>query len=205
MRIPLHIFEERYKELMQYAIDHSGQFGLSYKDDASIGQETLPEISSVGCAAKISTVFPLEEGRMNILSLGLIRYRVIEFTQTTPFLVARIETFQDDDVETEGDISLLFEDTKEITLQFLSTLQSLNDASLQASVELPNDPEALSLIISSALPLENEGKQSLLEITSTKLRLTRLRHYLVSSMTDLEKRVGKHDGAKRNGHNKWRT
>src|SRR5271156_4489752 len=61
--LPLHIFEERYKELMQYAIEHSGQFGLSYKDDASIGQETHPAISSVGCAAKINTVFPLEEGR----------------------------------------------------------------------------------------------------------------------------------------------
>src|SRR5215211_1475148 len=75
--LPLHIFEDRYKQMMRRAIDGGGLFGLSYRSDAFIGRDTPPEVSSVGCVAKINAVIPLEEGRMNIISTGLVRYRVL--------------------------------------------------------------------------------------------------------------------------------
>jgi hypothetical protein len=58
------------------------------------------------------------------------------------------------------------------------------------------------MIVSSAMPIDDEDKQRLLEMTSTRLRLSSLRHYLLQSITRLQTRVGKHDGAKQNGHNK---
>jgi ATP-dependent Lon protease len=199
--LPLHIFEERYQAMIRHAIENSGQFGLSYKGDAAVSIETPPEIGSVGCAAKIKAVLPLEEGRMNILSAGLLRYRIAEFTQTEPFLIAKVSTFSDD-LEPGADLSRLHEDTKEITGQFLKLLQSLNDMSALSNMELPSAPEALSMIISSAMPIDDEDKQRLLEMTSTRLRLSSLRHYLLQSISRLQIRVGKHDGAKQNGHNK---
>ncbi|MGH9760382.1 MAG: LON peptidase substrate-binding domain-containing protein, partial [Blastocatellia bacterium] len=47
--LPLHIFEDRYKAMMRYAIENRGQFGLSYRDDAAVGKDTPPEVGSVGC------------------------------------------------------------------------------------------------------------------------------------------------------------
>ena len=202
--LPLHIFEERYKAMMKHAIDHSGQFGLSYREDAGVSLQTLPEIGSIGCAAKVKAVVPLEEGRMNILSMGILRYHIAEVIQSEPFVIAKVSVFTDDP-EPDADLSRLHDDTTEMTGEFLKLLQTLNDISQQSSLELPKNPEALSMIISSALPIEDKDKQRLLEMTSTRLRLTNLRHYLLQSMSRLQSRVRKHDGARQNGHNKWKA
>ena len=42
--LPLHIFEERYKEMMRYAVEHGGMYGLSFRDNAAVGHDTVPEI-----------------------------------------------------------------------------------------------------------------------------------------------------------------
>ena len=49
--LPLHIFEERYKAMMRYAIDNGNMFGLSYRNDAQVGRDTPPETGSIGCIA----------------------------------------------------------------------------------------------------------------------------------------------------------
>src|SRR5260370_38297736 len=71
--LPLHIFEDRYKDMMRYAIENQGQFGLSYREDAAAGIETPLAIGGVGCAARINAVMPLEGGRVNVISTVLIR------------------------------------------------------------------------------------------------------------------------------------
>ena len=197
--LPLHIFEDRYKEMMKYAIENQGQFGLSYRPDAAIGLETPPAVGSAGCAAKISAVMPLEQGRMNVISTGLIRYRIVEVKQSAPFVIAVIEPFSDDP-EPHADLSRLQKDTGELAGQFLNALQALNDSSTPEQFELPEDPETFSLSVASALPIDNETKQALLETTSTRLRLTRLRHFLVGSLSNLNQRLIKHERAKGNGH-----
>jgi len=67
---------------------------------------------------------------------------------------------------------------------------------------LPEDAEAFSLFVASALPLDDGSRQALLEITSTKGRLTRLRHYLVNTLSSYTERLRLHELAKRNGHGK---
>jgi Lon protease-like protein len=199
--LPLHIFEERYKAMMRYAIENSGQFGVSFRDDASIGRESQPEIGSVGCAAKIYAVMPLEEGKMNVLSTGLMRYRIVGFKQVVPFLIAKIETFGDD-TEEESDLTRLYSDTRELAQKFLEAVRSLSDSGSTPAMELPEEAEAFSLLVASAVPLEDESKQALLETTSTKARLTRLRHYLINTLAKYTERLRLHDLAKRNGHGK---
>jgi Lon protease-like protein len=197
--LPLHIFEDRYKDMMRHAIENQGQFGLSYRDDAAVGEQSVPAIGSVGCAARINAVMPLEGGRMNVISTGLIRYRILAVKQSAPFIIAAIEPFSDDP-EPQADLSRLQNDTSALTTQFLTALQELNDASAHEQPELPEDAESFSLSVASALPIDNEAKQRLLEMTSTRLRLTRLRHYLVGSLSSLNQRVIKHERAKSNGH-----
>lgn len=197
--LPLHIFEERYKAMMRYAIEHGGMFGLSYRSDAQVGRDTPPAAGSVGCIAKINAVMPLEQGRMNILSTGLLRYRVASVYQAEPFLLAKIETFADD-LEPGADLAQMVEDSRAMADEFLEAAQSLDEPGVPSIQELPDDPEAFSLLIAGLLPIDNDAKQTLLELTSTRVRLTRVRHYLARALADFNARIKVQEVAKTNGH-----
>jgi len=199
--LPLHIFEERYKQMMRYAVENGNVFGLSYRGDAFIGRETPPEVSSVGCVAKINALVPQEEGKMNIISTGLIRYRVLGLQQSQPFILARVEPFSDD-LEPGADLNRIFVDISEMCKRFLEAAQELDESGALVSQDLPEDPEAFSLIISSALPIDNDLKQNLLEMTSTRLRLTRLRQYVLSALSQYDERLKIQERARSNGHGK---
>lgn len=200
--LPLHIFEPRYKEMVSFAIDHGGMFGLSYRDDAAIGRETIPEIDSVGCVAKINAVMPLEEGKMNLISRGVIRYRVLGFRQVSPFVVSTVETFTDD-LEPGEDLARLFVEVVELCKDFLSTAaRALDEPGIAEPSPLPGDPEALSLLIASLLPLENDSKQNMLEMRSTRLRLSRLRPHITAFLTDYKRQIRMKELSKGNGHGK---
>lgn len=197
--LPLHIFEERYKSMINYAIEHKRVFGLSYCKEADVGIESSPDIGSVGCVARIETFLPLEKGKMNLISTGVVRYKVVSFLQTVPFLIARVEPFTDD-LEPDEDMPALFEDLMEICKKFLTAAQTLNGVEPAISPELPDDPEAFSLLIASALPIDNDRKQRLLEMLSTKMRLTRLKNYVTEILSDYNERLRIQGIAKHNGH-----
>ena len=197
--LPLHIFEDRYKQMMRHAIEHEGMFGLSYRSDAAIGQDTLPEIGSIGCVAKINAVVPLADGRMNVISTGLVRYRVIGLPQAAPFIVARIETLGDD-LEPGEDLNRLFVDIARLFKEFMEAANALDELNGPINQDFPEDAEAFSLVVSSFLPIDNDAKQALLEMTSTKLRFTRLRPYLTTALSQFSVRIRIQQKAKSNGH-----
>jgi Lon protease-like protein len=199
--LPLHVFEERYKEMMQYAIDHGGMYGLSFRDDASAGRESIPEVGHIGCLAKINAVMPLEEGRMNIISTGIIRYRVTGYMQMVPFLIAHIETFTDE-LEHDTELTRLFESMEKTGKELMEAAQQLDETNGVFNSDLPDDPEGFSMIMSALLPLNHETKQKLLEMTSTKTRLVRLRGYMISTLSDYHARIDIRNRAKTNGHGK---
>lgn len=197
--LPLHIFEDRYKKMMNHAIENGGLFGLSYRSDAAIGQETPPEIGSVGCVAKINAVFPLDDGKMNVVSTGVVRYKVLAVQQLVPFIVARIEQVSDD-LEPGADLNRIFDEIAETCKEFLEAAEALDASLLPMNQELPDEPEAFSLLVSSALPIDNDAKQALLEMTSTRVRLSRLRHYVTAALSEYSGRIRIQQAARRNGH-----
>ncbi|HET8677882.1 MAG TPA: hypothetical protein VFO63_18930, partial [Blastocatellia bacterium] len=86
--------------------------------------------------------------------------------------------------------------------KFIAAAQALDESVTAIDEDLPEDPEAFSLIISSALPIDNDAKQSLLEMTSTRSRLTRLRQHVVAALADYTQRIEIQTRAKHNGHGK---
>jgi ATP-dependent Lon protease len=199
--LPLHIFEERYKAMMQYAVEHGAMYGLSFRGQAAIGRETMPEIGSVGCLAKINAVMPLEEGKLNILSTGIVRYKVTGYTQMLPFLIARIVVFTDEP-EHDDELDRLFEHLFTKGKELVDAAQSLNVLNTPINPSLPEEPEPFSLFISSILPIENETKQALLEMTSTKTRLIRLKKLINDTLPSYTTRLQMQERAKTNGQGK---
>src|SRR5262245_59252478 len=185
--------------MIQHAIDTIGMFGLSYRSDAAVGQQTPPEIGSTGCLAKINAVLPLEEGRMNIITTGLVRYTVSRIQQSEPFLIASVETLADD-LEPESDLTPIVDDVEDLATRFLEAARALDELNTPVNEDFPEEAEALSLLVSSVLPVDNEIKQQLLEITATGQRLARLKHYLTIALTKYERRISIQQTAKGNGH-----
>jgi Lon protease-like protein len=87
-RVPLHIFEERYKDLIGTCIENSEEFGLL------LAEET--ELRTIGTAASIVDVINrYDDGRMDILVEGRDRFKVTRVTETRSYLTAEIQPFAD--------------------------------------------------------------------------------------------------------------
>ena len=103
----------------------------------------------------------MPDGRSNIFTLGLIRYRVEEYAETgDPYLVARVTYFEDEPEDAEP----LAERAQEVTSLFVRIARAvrvINDE--RASLpELPEtEPERLSFLIAAAMEIEVEVKQEL--------------------------------------------
>src|SRR5262250_1139336 len=92
--VPLHIFEERYKLMINGCIERSDVFGLVLlRKDAE--EESEDTIHRVGVTARIVDVERLDEGRMNILCEGEDRFRVYRFTQQKPFWKGAVNLLED--------------------------------------------------------------------------------------------------------------
>ena len=89
-RVPLHVFEERYKELIGECIDTDGAFGLVHAE----GDE-LADVGTRARVAKVLTRFP--DGRLNVLVEGGERFRLEELTSGRSFLTATVLAFEDDE------------------------------------------------------------------------------------------------------------
>jgi Lon protease-like protein len=76
--LPLHIFEPRYRQMLADIRAGNSLFGISYFD-ASVSDREAPTVGSVGCVARVTDAQAFPDGRSNILTVGVIRYRIEDF------------------------------------------------------------------------------------------------------------------------------
>jgi len=195
--LPLHIFEERYRRLLADVRASNNLFGLSY---LAAGAGERPPAGHVGCATEVVEAQALPDGRSNILTLGLARYRAVEYVERgEPYLVARVEFFRDEEEEPEA----LARVAAEVTEMFMRIARAMRAASDErgALPELPqDDPERLSFIVAAVVEMDAEAKQRLLETRSTSERLRRLHTLLAQAVEPYEGRARTHELARGNGH-----
>jgi Lon protease-like protein len=197
--LPLHVFEERYRRLLEDVRASNNLFGLSYFDPGTSITDR-PEVGHVGCATEVVEAQTLPDGRSNILTIGLVRYRVAEYVESgEPYLVARVEFFEDE----EGDAGLLRKRADDVTETFMRiarAMRAINDE--RGSLpELPqDDPERLSFLVAAVVEMEAADKLQLLEIRSTAERLRRVYSLLAQAVEAYETRARTHELARGNGH-----
>jgi Lon protease-like protein len=160
-RVPLHVFEEPYKELIGECIALGEEFGLLYMDASGLRE--------VGCRATVVEVLErFDDGRMNVLVEGAERFRIIRQTGGRTFSTAEVEAV--DDTDPVGG--------PEAGARALNAFQELVEL-VEAEVELP-DPlyPQLSFELAGRVELEQEAKQELLESRSEVERLERVAELL---------------------------
>ncbi|MDQ2921094.1 MAG: LON peptidase substrate-binding domain-containing protein [Acidobacteriota bacterium] len=197
--LPLHIFEPRYRQMLSDIRVNNNLFGVSYFD-ASTSQEEVPPAGHIGCVAEVSETQTLPDGRSNILTVGVIRYRIEEYVERgDPYLVARVSFFEDE----EEDDELLRESSREVAETFTRiarAVRTINDERARLPDISDTEPQRLSFLVAAAMEVDTDLKQELLEMRSTSERLRRLRDMLARAVSGYEERARIHEMAKGNGH-----
>jgi Lon protease-like protein len=180
--LPLHIFEERYKEMIKDCLENQWAFGmLAMQGDT---------VKNIGCTASISQVverFP--DGRLNILVRGERRFEITNLNQDRSYLRGTPE-FQDDEMKEQASEDVRMRAVK--LRDRLLELANISTASLQDEPK-PTDSQ-LSYRIMAIVPADLEWKQSLLELRSEPERLDQVVSYLEKLIEYLEKSSDKPAG-----------
>lgn len=197
--LPLHIFEPRYRQMLSDVTDGDKLFGVSYFDPTTATNE-VPPAGHVGCVAEVTETQAFPDGRSNVLTLGVVRYRIESYVERgEPYLVAKLSYFEDD----EEDESALVGLTKEVAEAFTRIAQAvrtINDERTNLPDISGTEPQRLSFLVAAAMEIEADVKQELLELRSTFERLERLRAMLSVAVKGYEERARIHELAKGNGH-----
>ena len=182
--LPLHIFEARYKQMIRNCIEDDSPFGIVLFTGAD---ETPSSIQRIGVLVRVSDVERLNDGRVNIMTAGEVRFCVTRFTATQPAGRAEVELI-DDYPESDATLAPLGKELSELYCDAYCKGLELTDEG-PGSFELPKSVIELSFMVAYVLDIEVEAKQELLESTSTRDRLTRLIGYLKSANERLKEQV----------------
>ncbi len=166
--MPLHIFEERYKEMIARCLDDGRPFGVVLiRQGNEVGEPAVP--FDIGTTAHIAQVERLPEGRMNLTCHGGQRFRTLRVVQDVPYLVGEIEllhTVEEGDAEIRGLAAKAGSLVAEYTRLYLAVSNQW-----ARSIEMPSAPDALADFIGSRLGVSLWAKQLLLEELSARSRL----------------------------------
>jgi Lon protease-like protein len=195
---PLHIFEPRYRKMLEDALAADRTFGIVYQSQ-SPGAATK-EIS-VGCSVEIIDHTMLPDGRSNILCRGIRRFRVEEYLDGEPYLRARIGFF--DDETPSSDLGEQVARVSDLLRAVVALGQRLGDELPgvdSSGVDLPAEAELLSLIVCSYVNVDLDEKQKLLEMLDTAARLEIAGRWLEKVLIEYERRLFAKEVAGKNGH-----
>jgi Lon protease-like protein len=162
-RLPLHIFEERYKEMIGNAIRDHSEFGVVLAKEEGI--------VSAGCTVMVEKVLETyPDGRMDILTRGLRRFEIVELSAEKEYLQAEVSFFDDDDDDAPA--------PAELRHQALSNYRAMSGLAASKGRGEPDleDPQ-LSFQLAQALP-DLDFLHGLLARRSETSRLKELNHYL---------------------------
>lgn len=183
--LPLHIFEPRYKLMIQRCLENHCEFGiLLARSD---------EIAPVGCTAQIvKVVKQYPDGRMDILTVGQNAFRVLELINEQPYLEGEVEYLDDE-------VGSLTPEAQQELLKLYEQCHTLIYGRAPQRPEVDADC-SVTFQIAAQLPLEVESKQKLLEIRAEPERQShlckRLKEWL-PQLAHLERSRAKAGG---NGH-----
>jgi Lon protease-like protein len=173
--LPLHIFEPRYREMVRDAEKEGQIIGMVLlKEGWEERYYDSPEICSEGCAGKLMSLQPLEEGRFNIVLKGVFRFSVKDQFFDKTYREALIEPYPQDEIE--GKLPPKLKADLKLLLQKWIDL-SRNEESDFSFLKKDPDDETLIQTLSYMLPFSTLEKQFLLEsenLTQQSKRLMEL-------------------------------
>jgi ATP-dependent Lon protease len=186
--LPLHIFEFRYRIMMNTILESDRRFGVLMWDPV----QSKPAL--VGCCAEIIHFQRLPDDRMKILTLGQQRFRVLEYVREKPYRVGLVEWIEDH--PPEKDLRTLASEVEQLLRDVVRLSSKLTDQDMELPEDLPTLPRELSYWVASNLYGVASEQQALLEMQDTTTRLEREAEILTSTRNHLAARTVLKDALK---------
>lgn len=175
MMLPLHIFEPRYREMINRCIDEEIPFGVVLiQTGDEVGGNAVPH--AIGTAARIKKVVRGADGTMNITVLGMQRFRIVELDHSHSYLSAKVAQFPVVNGSTRAAEQMVHRVRPKI-IEYVSLLSKASRTELTLD-RLPEDPTTLAFLVAIALQVDNDDKQELLSMPGVPEMLDRERYLL---------------------------
>jgi uncharacterized protein len=183
--LPLHIFEERYRQLVGDLLDgpEPRRFGvIAIREGRETGVDGVTAVYEIGCTATLRQVREHEDGRFDLITVGTHRFRLGPLDDTRPYLQGEVEVLPDD----TGDPATAELAARAVQRAFRAYLDALaRRGAAQLSVpDLPDEPVALSYLVAATMIVDLPSKQALLAEPDALRRLT-AEHMLLARETTM--------------------
>ena len=185
--MPLHIFEERYKQMVDECLEERSEFGMVLADEDGT--------RNVGCTARIAELVQrYEDGRLVILVEGSKRFRLDNIlTGGKPYYVGEVEYLEDEAPD---------EDISAVAEECIALLERVIEAATEGEVGIEVEPpyRNLSFAIAGRIEFDLETRQRILELSSEGERLRKVKELLTEAAERLERDKRARGKAETNGH-----
>lgn len=152
--VPLHIFEDRYRTMIERCLQEQQEFGIVWMAD--------DELKGIGCACAIDRVLArTDDGRMNILARGTRPFRLLERQEHLPYPAGVVEFLDEHDPDTDPDVART---TREL---YAELVEQATDKTLSAEELAELDAYRMA----ATVEFGTDAKQELLELRSETARL----------------------------------
>ncbi len=175
MPLPLHVFEERYKLMIQECMGRGRPFGVVLiKSGREVGDPAEPH--AVGTSAIITQTSRAEGGRLNIVTVGYQRFRIRTLLKDRPFLSGLVEVLPPT-ADESAEAYLQAGKLRPQLIQYLALLSQVTEFPLER-VEVPEKPILLAFLTGILLQVPLMDKQRLLAAETIPAMLG-LEHWMV--------------------------
>jgi Lon protease-like protein len=167
MALPLHVFEPRYREMVNACLDDNSPFGVVLARPESLYGLEVPY--TIGTLARIVDYERLPDGRYNLLACGGQRFRIVRESRDRNYMRGLVCHLSDVD-ESPDMLAAMAREAREAFVTYLGVVLTLVGSEAR-EIAIPQEPAELSHTIAMCLTSEDSEKQKLLEMTSASERL----------------------------------
>lgn len=184
MRLPLHVFEERYRTLVAdlLAGPEPRRFGvIAIRSGREVGTAGVAAPHEVGCVAVVRQVAPQPDGRYDLQTVGTERFRLASIDRSLPYLRGEVELLPDGVAEPGAAEAAAVVVVRQVQAGFRAYLNALADqgGGVISVADLPDEPVLLSYVIGAAMIIDLPERQSLLAAPDAPSRLRLERSLLI--------------------------
>jgi len=165
--LPLHIFESRYRMLLQSVLESDKRFGIVRINPQS------GAMAEIGCCAEVLQHQTTEDGRSYVVTLGQQRFRLLNINRETPYRTAMVSWLEDEPVTNQDSLGSLRDRVHKALTDVVTLTAKLQNREVELPDDLPDLPRELSFWIGAHLDQAAAEQQTLLELTDTFERLER--------------------------------
>jgi ATP-dependent Lon protease len=183
--MPLTIGRPRSKHLLDEALTAEKIIGVITQRNEAVEDPAAADLYAVGTASLVLKMIRTAEGHYNILTHGLVRFRVVEILGSEPYFRAKVEILPDSQPEVTPEFDLLVKSVRQAAERMIQLSPNVPDEAVNV-INGIDAPGTLADFLASNLSGDFQEKQSLLEEIDVTKRLERVREKLASRIEILE-------------------